>query len=130
MIGIITSNLPAMVEFYHQVMGFEIELQLEQYVEFKSANVRFALSTNQVMADTTGHVSFTQPKQGQSLELAFAVDTPAAVDDMYAELVEKGATPIKASEDKPWGQRAAFFADPDGNIHEVFAELGNDANFT
>jgi hypothetical protein len=23
----------------------------------------------------------------------------------------------------PWGQRAAFFADPEGNIHGLFADL-------
>jgi lactoylglutathione lyase len=62
-------------------------------------------------------------KLGQSVELAFKVETPDEVDTTYTKIIHKGATPIKSPEDKPWGQRAAFFADPDGNIHEIFADL-------
>lgn len=34
-----------------------------------------------------------------------------------------GATPIQAPQNMPWNQRTALFSDPDGNIHEIFAEL-------
>ncbi|MBL7056297.1 VOC family protein [Candidatus Woesearchaeota archaeon] len=62
-------------------------------------------------------------KKGQSFELAFSVPTPNEVDKTYEEIVKKGATPIKSANDMPWNQRTAFFADPDGNIHEIFADL-------
>ena len=42
---------------------------------------------------------------------------------MYAEIVARGAVPIHSPADMPWGQRTAMFADPDGNIHELFADL-------
>ncbi|MFQ5753700.1 MAG: VOC family protein [bacterium] len=38
-------------------------------------------------------------------------------------MVTKGTTPIQAPATMPWGQKTAFFADPDGNIHELFANL-------
>lgn len=57
------------------------------------------------------------------LELAFPVSSPSEVDATYKELIQKGATPIKEPADMPWHQRAAFLADPDGNIHEIFAKL-------
>ena len=123
MIGIITSQFDAMQTFYKEVLEFPVTLQMENFVEFEHAGVRFAISTNNVMADATGHGSYKEEKKGQSLELAFRVDTPENVDTTYETLVKKGATAIKGPEDKPWGQRAAFFADPDGNIHEVFADL-------
>lgn len=123
MIGIVTSQLKEMRDFYKNVVGFEIELELDSYVEFKSEGVRFALTTNQVMKEATKSPSYDQPQSGQRLELAFPVDTPAEVDSAYQELIDKGAIPIKAAAHMPWNQRAAFFADPDGNIHEIFANL-------
>lgn len=124
MIGIITSNFEEMLNFYKEVLGFKVQLQMEgKYGEFENEGVRFALSTNEVMADATGHPSYKQKRTGQGLELAFRVESAKQVDQTYREIVDKGATPIKEPADLPWGQRAAFFADPDGHIHEVFAEL-------
>lgn len=125
MIGLITSqkNFPHMLSFYRDVMGFEIELKMESYVEFKSDNVRFAISTKEVMKQATGHKSFDEEKKGEAVELAFKADSPKQVDEWYKQLIEKGATAIKAPADQPWGQRAGFFADPEGNVHEVFGDL-------
>lgn len=123
LISIVTDQFQEMRRFYHEVLGFPVKLDLEQYVEFESEGVRFAITTADVMQSTTGDSSFEKRKEGQSFELAFPVSIPAEVDSSYQELLEKGATPIKGPENKPWGQRAAFFADPDNNIHEIFADL-------
>lgn len=123
MIGIITHDLESMKKFYRDVLEFEIIFETDNYVEFKNQGIRLALSTNVIMTQATGHPSYEAKKSGQSLELAFKVDTPAEVDVMYTKITQKGATAIKPADNKPWGQRAAFFADPDGNIHEIFADL-------
>jgi lactoylglutathione lyase len=34
-----------------------------------------------------------------------------------------GATPVHQPQNMPRNQRAALFADPDGIIHEIFAEI-------
>lgn len=122
-VGIITQDLTKMRDFYRDVIGMEILLEMEQYVEFKHEGVRFALSTNEVMIQATSHESYKVPHQGQSIELMFKVDTKDEVDNSYKEVVEKGASPITPPADMPWGQRTAFFADPDGHIHEIFADL-------
>jgi lactoylglutathione lyase len=123
MLGLITSQIDVMKKFYRDVLDFEIIFETDNYVEFENEGIRFAISTNNVMHKTTGHNSYTMKKLGQSIELAFKVETPETVDTTYTKIIHKGATPIKSPEDKPWGQRAAFFADPDGNIHEIFADL-------
>jgi len=123
MIGIITSNFDTMLAFYRDTLGFDITLQMDEFAEFKSDGVRLALSTTQVMAHATGEESYTEKKAGHAFELAFDAGSPAAVDTDFATLVAKGATAIKEPSDMPWGQRTAFFADPDGNIHEIFANL-------
>lgn len=124
MLGIVTSQLPEMKTFFTDVLGFEILLEMEgNYVEFKHDGVRVALSTHEVMAGATGDESYKKPTQGHRFELAFRAESPAAVDTTYAELIEKGAKGVKEPSDMPWNQRTAFFADPDGNVHEVFADL-------
>ncbi len=124
MIGIITTKFAEMRDFYRDVIGMEVELEMgENYVEFKHPGIRFAISTNDIMSQVTKHGSYKEKKQGQALELAFLVDSPAEVDSTHAALIEKGAKEIAAPADMPWGQRASFFADPDGNIHEIFCDL-------
>lgn len=126
MIGIVTTKFASMKQFYQDVIGLPVLLEMEQYVEFQHPHVRFAITTNDIMAKATGHASFSEKKQGQVLELAFAVENPEAVDTTYARITREGAQPVNAPADMPWNQRAAFFADPDGNIHELFADLPAD----
>jgi uncharacterized glyoxalase superfamily protein PhnB len=96
---------------------------MDSYAEFENPGVRFAISTSNVMAGVTKHSSYGEEKKGQSLELAFRVPTPEDVDQTFNNIIRKGALPITSPADMPWGQRAAFFADPDGNIHEIFTDL-------
>lgn len=69
---------------------------------------------------TNGHLSFQEEKKGQSFELAFPCETPEEVEASYKKIVRNGATAIKEPSQMPWGQRTAFFADPDENIREIF----------
>ncbi|MCA1598053.1 MAG: VOC family protein [Chloroflexi bacterium] len=123
LVTILTDDVPAMTRFYRDVLGFPIEQDPGEYVEFRSPGVRFALCARHVMSEATRHPSYAEPRHGQSFELAFPLPTPVEVDAAYAGIVAGGATPVQAPADMPWGQRAAFFADPDGNIHELFASL-------
>jgi len=123
MVGVITSKFDEMLAFYRDTLDMKIKLQMESYVEFEHPGIRFAISTHDVMQKATGHASYAEERRGQSLELAFRIATPEEVDSAFNELMEKGATSVTSPADMPWGQRAAFFADPDGNIHEIFADL-------
>jgi lactoylglutathione lyase len=123
LITILTNDVPKMVAFYRDVLGFQPKDDLGDYVEFKNDNIRFAICAYSEMYKITQHVTYTQPRSGQALELALLLDTPQEVDRAYAEIVARGATPVTPPANMPWGHRAAFFADPDGNIHELFAVL-------
>lgn len=123
LVSILTSQLEVMRDFYRDVLGFSVKLEMENFVEFENDGVRLAISTHTVMARATGEASYNDRPSGHSFELAFPADSGPEVDAMYKEIVDKGAKAVKAPEDMPWGQRTAFFADPDGNIHEIFADL-------
>lgn len=123
LVTILTDDVPTMLRFYHEVLGFGVKTDLGSYVELESQGVRFSICTRATMEEATGYPDFREKAAGQTFELAFPVDSPEAVDAVYAEIVARGAIPIHSPSDMPWGQRTAFFADPDGNVHELFAEL-------
>ncbi len=121
LITIITGNLPEMKRFYTEVLDFECIEDLGSYVEFKNDGVRFALTTPEIMYEGTEHPTYRKEKKGQSFELAFPLPSPEDVGKAYDEITEKGATAVKAPEMMSWGRTTAFFADPDGNIHELYS---------
>jgi lactoylglutathione lyase len=123
LITILTDHVPNMLDFYQNALGFKVAVNLGQYVELENEGVRFAICDRDVMVKSIHHESYTRAASGQAFELAFPCDTPDDVDVSYNQLIEHGAKPIQAPASMPWGQRTAFFADPEGYIHEIFSEL-------
>ena len=121
LITIWTNNIDKMKNFYNQVLGFRIENELDHYVEFENDGVRFAVCAREVMDAYSGE--YKKESVGQGFELAFPCENPTDVDESFKELVSKGAVSVHEPQDMPWNQRTALFADPDGNIHEIFAEM-------
>ena len=52
-------------------------------------------------------------------EIALYVDTFEEVNERFAEVVAKGATPVLEPTTEPWGQRTCYVADPEGNLIEI-----------
>ena len=124
MIGIVTNQFGVMRDFYRDVLGFEILMQVEwEFVEFVHDGVRFALTTRQVMRDCTRDESFLDDTRGHTLELAFRSSSPQEVDIDFADVIARGAKSVQEPADMPWWQRTAFFSDPDGHVHEIFADM-------
>lgn len=123
LITIVSHNVPAMVAFYRDVLGFTVKLDLGNYVEFEPAGIRFALCAAEVMHEATGEDAYTHQPTGFPFELAFAYDTQAAVDAAYAAITAGGGRGVQPPAVMPWNQYAGFFTDPDGNLHEIFCEL-------
>jgi lactoylglutathione lyase len=123
LITVLTDDVPRLSTFYRDVMGFAVKQDLGVYVEFHNEGVRFAICARSILYEASGHASYTEAHRGQAFELAFPSGEPAEVDRVYAEIVARGASPVHAPANMPWGQRTAMIADPDGNIHELFADL-------
>ena len=121
LVTVLTNNIQSLKSFYGDILGFSIQTDLGNYVEFDNEGVRFAVCKIEVMKKATNHLSYQEQRKGQSFELAFPVGSPEDVDRTYSEIVAKGATPIKGPEMTPWGRKTAFFADPEGNIHEIYS---------
>jgi uncharacterized glyoxalase superfamily protein PhnB len=66
-----------------------------------------------------------QPPVGQRLGLAFQCGAPSDVNSMHAAVVAAGFGSKNDPWDAFWGQRYAQVLDPDGNVVDLFAPLGD-----
>jgi len=121
LITVLADNVSIMGKFYRDVLGFRIDSESEHYFGLENNGVRFAICSREIMYQITEHNDYKERKSGQGFELAFPVNSAEELDRVFAEIIAKGAAPIKAPSDMPWSHRTAFFADPEGNIHELFA---------
>jgi lactoylglutathione lyase len=122
-IMILADDLSTLVQFYRSALGFGISGGSADRVELENDGVRFVICARSTIAGVAGHPSYAERKSGQSFALAFPLRTYEQVDETYADVVARGATPIRPPAMLPTGQKAAFFADPEGNIHQLFSEL-------
>ncbi|GKU79041.1 VOC family protein [Paenibacillus sp. L3-i20] len=122
-ITLLTNDVTRMTRFYRDVLGFPTIVDSEEYVEFENSGVRLSICSNQLMAaNTNDHPSYSEAHRGQAFELCFPCDSPEQVHLAYEKIIANGGTAIKEPALMPWGHTAAFFADPEGNIHSIYAE--------
>ena len=96
-------DLDHAVEFYRDVMGFELLFSAAEftYAAFQLGGTRFSVA----VAPDQSHV-------GRHTGIGFFV---ADVDAVHAELAAKGVHFTMAPSKQPWGGYMAMFTDPDGN---------------
>lgn len=118
--GLFVKDMPSMVHFYRDVMGFEIkEDEQSTNVYLVKDGVLFLLyGRHDFEKMTLRHYDYASPIQGHT-ELALAVENYSAVDIAFKEITAKGAVSIMEPKTMPWGQRTCYVADPEGNLIEI-----------
>lgn len=126
LIGLFVQDLPAMVRFYHDVIGIDIEWNGQgPYAEFKHEGVRFAMYERRELPKLLGQTpSYTTGING-TFELAINVGSPDNVDTIFNRMTEGGAAPVYAPRNEPWKMRSAMIADPEGNLIEIGSDFWN-----
>ena len=120
MIGIFVNDLSAMVAFYRDVLGVEIEWDGQgPYAEFKHAGIRFAMYERRQLPGLLGQPPTYPAGLNGTFELAIDVPRFADVDPEFERVVRAGAQPLYAPRTEPWGMRSSMVADPEGNIIEI-----------
>ncbi|MBT8472261.1 MAG: VOC family protein [Marinicaulis sp.] len=123
-VTILTDDFAELVLFYKNVFGFDVVTNNGSYANFHG--VPLAIASRQTMVEASGDPIFAQQATGQSFEIAFAVQSPEMVDTLFRKAIAHGGEPIREPMDTSWGQRVAFFKDPDGNIHDIYATIPSD----
>jgi catechol 2,3-dioxygenase-like lactoylglutathione lyase family enzyme len=121
-VTMLADDVAGMAEFYEHALGFEVVVREPDYVALGGTGVRLAIFRRSGMGQHThDHPSFQAERRGQAVELNFECDSPEQVRERFAELVRLGAIAIAEPAERDWGHLTGFFADPDGNIHSLFA---------
>ena len=119
-LGVVVADIPRALAFYRRLgLEFADGAESEQHVEATlPGGIRFMLDAEDVIRSF--EPDWNRP-DGSSIGLAFACDSTAEVDAVYAELTGAGYESHKAPWDAFWGQRYAQVRDPDGHVVDLFA---------
>lgn len=119
-IGIFVVNMKVMVDFYKNVLGFEIDWDgKEPNVMLKKDGVLFMFyGRNDFENMTNSRFNYAKGINGH-YEIALSVPKHADVDLVYKDVISKGAKSVMKPTTEPWGQRTCYIADPEGNLIEI-----------
>jgi len=122
---LLVSNYKDSFLFYRDLLKFDVDWGDENsgYAEFNSGHLKLGLFKQELMAQVVPRID--QPSyvvNRDKIVLIFAVDN---VDEVYEEVKKANAIVVTPPTDRPdWGIRTAHFRDPDGNLIEVYSNLG------
>lgn len=118
--GIMVDDMAAMIRFYRDVLGFAIkegEDATNVFLE-KDGTLFLLYRKTDFEKMTNRKFSYCSGINGH-YEIALSVENYAAVDKAYKEMIAAGAQGIMEPTTEPWGQRACYIADPEGNLVEI-----------
>lgn len=119
-IGLFVNDMPTMVRFYRDVLGFEItegEDAVNVYL-IKDGTLFMLYERKNFEKMTSRKYEYLKGLNGH-FEIALYVDTFDEVDKEYARIVAQGGCPVLEPTTEPWGQRTCYIADPEGNLIEI-----------
>lgn len=118
--GIFVKDMSIMIQFYRDVLGFEIkEAENTANVYLEKDGTLFLLYRRTDFEKMVNH-SFEYVKSlNGHCEIALSVENYSTVDRTYDEVIKKGAISILKPTTEPWGQRTCYIADPEGNLIEI-----------
>ena len=123
--GIMVDNMPTMVRFYRDVLGFEIKEEENTSNVFLEKDGTLFLLYRKSDFEKMTEKSFSYAKGVNGhYEIALSVSNYDSVDRVFESVVKLGAQVVMAPTTEPWGQRTCYIADPEGNLIEIgsFAE--------
>ena len=114
---VLCDDLDRMKKFYRDVFSFPVESESATGLTFRAGSVFLGLRKRTRSYDGCGTRT-----ELPGVQLAFLV-SPAEVDQCHEQLVEQGVSIVDPPKNQPWGHRTVYFADPEGNILEIYGEL-------
>jgi catechol 2,3-dioxygenase-like lactoylglutathione lyase family enzyme len=110
-------DFDASLTFYRDTLGFKVKDTDVGFTSFDMGGHELALMALSNAAQMIDETTVRPAEEGvhRALLAAFVDNT----DEEYESLTAKGVKFVKPPTTQPWGQRTAYFSDPDGNIWEI-----------
>ncbi|GIF67552.1 glyoxalase [Asanoa ishikariensis] len=121
--GLVVADMARSLAFY-RALGLSIPADADDAPHTEvtlPGGLRLAFDTVETIRSF--HPGWEAPSGSARMALAFACDTPAEVDEVYARMTKDGHAGELEPFDAFWGQRYATLTDPDGNAVDLFAAL-------
>jgi predicted enzyme related to lactoylglutathione lyase len=101
--------------FYEEAFGWAVAVDVPVYREYAlPEGMRLGLYLREgFVKNTRAPVGLRTPAHTTATELYLTVDDPAA---MASRLAALGARCLSPLAERPWGDVAAYFEDPEGNV--------------
>jgi len=115
---IVVSDQDAALDFYVNTLGWEKTMDNQMGENMRYITVAPPGATTQIALGTSGWFDGTRTPGGNT-GIAFVAKD---LDDMYATLSQRGVQFKEPVSVMPWGDKATWFLDPDGN--EFFVNEG------
>lgn len=123
-ITVLADDVAKLATFYRDALGLRVDIMEQDYVAFGGEGIRLAIFSRIGMSPNThDHPDYRTQFTGQAFELNFECASTDDVIERFNHIVANGGRSIADPTKKHWGHFAGFFADPEGNIHSLFAVL-------
>jgi uncharacterized glyoxalase superfamily protein PhnB len=122
LVTIVTANLERMHTFYQEVLRIEPQVYRGNYVEFAMDTGTLAL-----WRESESEAFVTAPMRGaanHSVLIEFEVED---VDGEYTRLKGLQMEWVQELTTQPWGHRAFYVRDPDGNVLNFHTAVEDDS---
>lgn len=118
--GLFVEDLPKMVAFYRDVLGFETQWDGGPFASFTVQDGGLFMFDRKQFSESMEQPYAAPRGYNTTMEIGLGVGSPEAVDAEYARLTALGVVSLTGEPvTRPWGQRNFFFADPEGNYIEI-----------
>ena len=114
---VLCEDLDRMKAFYRDLFDFPVASESATGLTFQAGAVKLSLRQR-----TRGYDGRGTRGELPGVQLAFLVASEEVVR-CYEQLVAKGVEILESPTDQPRGHRTVYFADPEGNMLEVYAEI-------
>ncbi|MGI8616824.1 MAG: VOC family protein [Actinomycetota bacterium] len=115
-VTLVVEDLEATRRFYEEVFGLPVVFQTADSAVFKFGGTLVNLLASSSAGATFAPATVAEPGNGSRTMFTIEVDD---VDEMCAELSQRGVELLNGPMDRPWGPRTASFRDPAGHIWEI-----------
>jgi catechol 2,3-dioxygenase-like lactoylglutathione lyase family enzyme len=127
-VNLFVQDFDMCLRFYRDVLGLEVIRLEPTFVAFRMDDHELHLLQISDGAGVLGVDTAAFEPQTGKLDRVLLCSHVENVDIVYEMLRAKGVTFTQSPIDHPWGIRAAYFHDPEGNIWEISHPLGTEQN--